>query len=781
MSGSTRAITLTLSVRDADSVKQSLQQIGPAGEQALARLEAAAQKAAGRAGGSGGMRQLAEAAQQAETRFTGVGQKIGQAGFQIQDFAVQVQGGTSALTALSQQGSQLLGVFGTGGAIAGAVLTVSLLVSQILLGRDATKAWDDAIKEQEASLKRVTDEAQRWRDGLDREATQVQQMTQYYNSLSEARRGVEMREVLRQQGTLNDREAVLRRDIEGNVGALATGARDQLTQARDYARASYPAGSVEQRAALDALDNSDAARRLSELIDVYDRFRSSGSLTVEGVAQLSAALRVLGQENDNVGGMARRAADAMERQLPGVRELEGAQRDLTARSHALGVATTGLASGVDLARTSFERLRDVVLSNPFRGLDAQIASASERMGALARGGIALYEGLQSIQGEQERGATLFRTWESGRRQELERAGGLSAQQIQERIDAESPDARMRAMQAANLGRVETTQAAAAREAARKAEQDALRNARSGARDAQREQREAERDAQAAMDAANRADTQDLRDYAAALRAVETPMERYTRRVEELSELQVRLQEAGTPMRPEDDARIFEAIQKELADAESRTNGATSAARELGMTFSSAFEDAIIKGKALSDVLKGVAEDLARIILRQAVVNPLAGAASSAATAAGNYIGSLFGPSSPATAAGGGYSTGNIGASYGAGFANGGAFASGRLIPFAAGGMVDRATVVPMALMGEAGPEAIMPLRRGKDGKLGVAAAGGGGPSVTQNITIDARGADPTVIPLIRAAMAETERRTIATLTAQVQRGGQAAKTFGRRT
>lgn len=60
-----------------------------------------------------------------------------------------------------------------------------------------------------------------------------------------------------------------------------------------------------------------------------------------------------------------------------------------------------------------------------------------------------------------------------------------------------------------------------------------------------------------------------------------------------------------------------------------------------------------------------------------------------------------------------------------GFANGGAFLNGRTTAFANGGIVGAPTLFPMAngmgLMGEAGPEAIMPLRRGKDGKLGVAA------------------------------------------------------------
>ena len=61
------------------------------------------------------------------------------------------------------------------------------------------------------------------------------------------------------------------------------------------------------------------------------------------------------------------------------------------------------------------------------------------------------------------------------------------------------------------------------------------------------------------------------------------------------------------------------------------------------------------------------------------------------------------------------------------------------MPFAKGGVVSSATTFPMrggtGLMGEAGPEAIMPLRRGPDGSLGVASQGGGGAvSVTMNIS-----------------------------------------------
>jgi len=72
------------------------------------------------------------------------------------------------------------------------------------------------------------------------------------------------------------------------------------------------------------------------------------------------------------------------------------------------------------------------------------------------------------------------------------------------------------------------------------------------------------------------------------------------------------------------------------------------------------------------------------------------------------------------------------------FANGAPFSQGRVMPFASGGVVGSTTPFGMrggmGVMGEAGPEAIMPLARGPDGKLGVRGGGGGTTSVVMNIT-----------------------------------------------
>ena len=100
------------------------------------------------------------------------------------------------------------------------------------------------------------------------------------------------------------------------------------------------------------------------------------------------------------------------------------------------------------------------------------------------------------------------------------------------------------------------------------------------------------------------------------------------------------------------------------------------------------------------------------------------------------------------------------------FKDGGAFTQGRVVPFATGGIVSGPVSFPMrggtGLMGEAGPEAIMPLSRGSDGRLGVRMEGGGRPvNVVMNITtpdIDGfRRSQNQVAAQLNRALARSER------------------------
>lgn len=139
------------------------------------------------------------------------------------------------------------------------------------------------------------------------------------------------------------------------------------------------------------------------------------------------------------------------------------------------------------------------------------------------------------------------------------------------------------------------------------------------------------------------------------------------------------------------------------------------AKEVGDSFSDAFESAIFGANSLKDSLRQLSLQLGKMLYRETLGKYISGGLQTILGAAtGGAGGALMGHS--------------IGA--GLGFAKGGVLAGGNVIPFARGGITNQPTMFPMAggksgLMGEAGPEAIMPLTRLANGKLGVAAMGAG--------------------------------------------------------
>jgi len=116
------------------------------------------------------------------------------------------------------------------------------------------------------------------------------------------------------------------------------------------------------------------------------------------------------------------------------------------------------------------------------------------------------------------------------------------------------------------------------------------------------------------------------------------------------------------------------------------------------------------------------------------------------------------------------------------FANGGVFQGGSQVKaFASGGVVGGPTYFPMSggktgLMGEAGPEAIMPLKRGRDGKLGVQAEGGGNITVNQTINVST-GVQQTVRTEIKSLMPQIAENAKAAVADAKRRGGSYGKAF----
>ena len=120
--------------------------------------------------------------------------------------------------------------------------------------------------------------------------------------------------------------------------------------------------------------------------------------------------------------------------------------------------------------------------------------------------------------------------------------------------------------------------------------------------------------------------------------------------------------------------------------------------------------------------------------------------------------------------------------FGIPFANGGVFSKGSVVPYADGGIVGGPTYFPMSggrtgLMGEAGPEAIMPLKRGKNGKLGVESSGQGDNIVINQSFNFAANGDDSVKRIIASEAPKIAKMTEAQILDNRRRGGQFRKAF----
>ena len=179
-----------------------------------------------------------------------------------------------------------------------------------------------------------------------------------------------------------------------------------------------------------------------------------------------------------------------------------------------------------------------------------------------------------------------------------------------------------------------------------------------------------------------------------------------------------------------------ALQVDTRSAMAALGAAEVSARGFSSALASAFTGLAVQGKDLGTVLEQLATRLANLALT-AALKPLETSLTSLLSGAG-----------------------------GLGFASGGVIGEGQVKPFARGGVVAAPTYFPLGaslgLMGEKGAEAILPLARGADGRLGVRSSDGAGRGpVTVNIaTPDLSGfrrSDAYVSGLVARAVARGQR------------------------
>jgi hypothetical protein len=188
-------------------------------------------------------------------------------------------------------------------------------------------------------------------------------------------------------------------------------------------------------------------------------------------------------------------------------------------------------------------------------------------------------------------------------------------------------------------------------------------------------------------------------------------------------------------------------QKEVAD---------DIAGSMGDAFTSIVDGTKSVKDAFRDMARYIIGRLYEILVVEQMVQSISGAIQ------GAMIGPVQGPMVPS--------------------ANGNVFSNGSVVPYANGGVVGSPVYFPMAggrtgLMGEAGPEAIMPLKRGKNGKLGVQSEGGGEITIHQNFNFAANG-DESVKKIIAQQAPKIAQMTQQQIMDSRRRGGQMKAVFG---
>lgn len=609
-----------------DVVNQSMLRVGNTSRLAFNQLGVAATKA-----------------QRDAQRFASVG--LQQVGYQVGDFAVQLQGGTNAAVAFGQQMSQLLGILGPYGAIAGAGVAIGTAFVAPLI--DGIDLFGSALKSVKKSIKELQEEIR-----LSLTPFQSQALLEVQDSivskLAEIRQEEEVINTLRASGAAIADTAQRTADIRiGSIKEEIDDLREQEAILLSILALQQQINSTSERDAFEAYAENER--------DIEESLKNQLDSLKEQVA-LSRMVLQFGEGSEAVENLrAQMARAAFEAKVKEAGAAGKVLKELMAAYDAqtkLTKETETAKQEADLVRKAFAAIG----ATSFESTQAQILALANALGitvAEARRLLGVFEqlgGKTSIGKEQVTGKKDTKPVAVGGNVDLGSSGGSSKEE-----------------------------------------------------------------------------TQTMEEYVAALEErllKERELIGLSEEVRAIEEYRIDLVEDLTNKYPEMSAAAIQAaadeitaikqVNEELEDKQAKMD-------EVRDTLSRGFEDFFMSiidgsktvGEAFADLAQYIISELLRILVIKPLIDSLVGA-----------LGGAFG------------------------FAQGGVFTSSGVTPFAKGGVVSSPTVFPFAngigLMGEAGPEAIMPLKRTPSGDLGVIAQGTGGGSPV-NVVVNNYGKDDAMV------------------------------------
>jgi lambda family phage tail tape measure protein len=740
-----RSLAIRLAVIDGGKVKAELRDVGDAGSRSLKRIEDAARPAS-----------------RALLALDGV--------------AGEMRGGLEAMSGrLGPLGAGLSRLGPAGLAAAAALAGFGIAVSKGI--EEAAKA-DQSYRRLEAVLKATgyasgltAKQIAAFSDGIERSTLATAEGVQDAASILATFRSVAGETFTRTLSLAQDMAAVFGQDLSSSATQLGKALEDPIqginalrrvgisfsASQRELIATLYETGQTAeaQRLILDALERQVGGAGEAEasgLTGATNRLADAWGNLLEAIGKTPAITGVASVGLGALAGLIESLTASMEEAPIAERINQAAERLNRAREDLARIEAGGPGAAMLGQRFDSEEQRQRVAQ-----LEGELA-ALQQLAAQEQAATAA---------AQERAAAGRAAAEAERRAELlaEQRRKLEEEQVKERKPADDAAKRMAEADAKAIATL-ARQLETFGDERKRAIDQALARLSEGATAQQRA--EVQRlageiydlgEAKKAEAEAERERQQIMREGARITEDARSPLARLSAEIQNLNRLQAAgAVTAATHFRAVADA-IAEAEDKALAESTDWRAGLTrgmhdyadealNAAEVAENAVSGAFEG--MKKAMLAFAATGKIEfaamvdamlaELARLTLRMAVFAPLAKAAE------GINWSSLFGGSAAYGTTGAGTSPAGMtsgGTNPGfllGGVATGGAFAESRLLEAYArggvfgGGIVDRPTVFPMArgygLMGEAGPEAVMPLKRLASGKLGVEAAGGG---VTVNI------------------------------------------------